>query len=86
MSNKLTYSNTVDCMVMWCTRCEDLVLYKYVFTQSSMRVPKSVLAGVFRHQELLQRYHAQQSGPDQDAQGGCDGDEEEGQPEREADV
>lgn len=43
-------------------------------------------AGIHRHQELLQRHHAQQSGPDQDAEGGRDRDEEEGQPEREADV
>lgn len=38
-------------------------------------------AGIHRHQELLQRHHAQQPGPDQDAEGGRDGDEEEGQPE-----
>jgi len=38
-------------------------------------------AGIHRHQELLQRHHAQQPGPDQDAEGGCDRDEEEGQSE-----
>jgi len=38
-------------------------------------------AGFHRHQELLQRHHAQQLGPDQDAEGGRHGDEEEGQSE-----
>ena len=38
-------------------------------------------AGIHRHQELLQRHHAQQPGSDQDAEGGRVRDEEEGQPE-----
>ena len=38
-------------------------------------------AGIHRHQELLQRHHAQQPGSDQDVEGGRVGDEEEGQPE-----